>query len=140
MSVRSKERALGCEEVVKKEGGVVRIEGGGVKKCKSVVKTLKTVVKMYCIIPFTPSDPAWPALASVSLTVFAGQKDRCLILPNSAQFVSEGEDLGGAQGEDLGGAQRLSWRSTSAAGPRGRRLASSRPALLTGSTGHGLRF
>ena len=45
------------------------------------------------IAPFTPSDPAWPALASVSLTVIAGQKDRCLILPNSAQFVSEGEDL-----------------------------------------------
>ena len=36
------------------------------------------------IAPFTPSDPAWPALASVSLTVIAGQKDRCLIFPNSA--------------------------------------------------------
>jgi hypothetical protein len=30
---------------------------------------------------FTPSDPAWPALASVSLTVIAGQKDRCLDMP-----------------------------------------------------------
>ena len=49
------------------------------------------------IAPFTSSDPVWPALASASLTVIAGQKDRCLILPNSAQFVSEGEDLGGAQ-------------------------------------------
>ncbi len=48
------------------------------------------------IAPFTPSDPVWPALASASLTIIAGQKDRCLILPNSAQFVSEGEDLGGA--------------------------------------------
>jgi hypothetical protein len=38
------------------------------------------------IAPFTPSDPAWPALASASLTVIDGQKDRCLILPNSAQF------------------------------------------------------
>jgi hypothetical protein len=39
------------------------------------------------IVPFTPSDPAWPALAFVSLTVIVGhQKDRCLILPNSAQF------------------------------------------------------
>jgi hypothetical protein len=79
------------------------------------------------VAPFTPSDPAWPALASVSLTVVSGQKDRCLILPNSAQFVSEWEDLSAG-------------RSTSAAGPRGRRLASSRPAPLTGSTGRGLRF
>jgi hypothetical protein len=49
------------------------------------------------IAPFTPSNPVWPGLASASLTVVDRQRDRCLILPNSAQFVCEGEDLGGAQ-------------------------------------------
>ena len=44
----------------------------------------------------SPRPPPEPD-ASASLTVIAGQKDRCLILPNSAQFVSQGEDLGGAQ-------------------------------------------
>jgi hypothetical protein len=65
------------------------------------------------IVPFTPSSQAWPALASVSLTVIAGQKDSCLILPNSAQFVSEGGGTWAALNA------WLSWRSTSVAGPRG---------------------
>jgi hypothetical protein len=62
-----------------------------------VAKARADGLRCIVIAPFTPSDLAWPALASASLTVIAGQKDRCLILPNSAQFVSEGEDLGGAQ-------------------------------------------
>ena len=67
--------------------------------------------------PFTPSDPAWPALASVSLTVIAGQKDRrCLILPNSAQFVSEGKDLGGAQRLAIMAVDFSRWSSRSSAG------------------------
>jgi hypothetical protein len=68
------------------------------------------------IVPFTPSDPAWPALASVSLTVIAGQKDRCLILPNSAQFVSKGEDLGGAQRLAILAVDFSRWSSRSSAG------------------------
>jgi hypothetical protein len=68
------------------------------------------------VAPFTPSDPAWPALASVSLTVIAGQKDRCLILPNSAQFVSEGEDLGGAQRLAILAVDFSRWSSRSSAG------------------------
>jgi hypothetical protein len=68
------------------------------------------------IVPFTPSDPAWPALASVSLTVIAGQKVRCLILPNSAQFVSEGEDLGGTQRLAILAVDFSRWSSRSSAG------------------------
>jgi hypothetical protein len=68
------------------------------------------------VAPFTPSDPAWPALASVSLTVIAGQKDRCLILPNSAQFVSEGEDQGGAQRLAIMAVDFSRWSSRSSAG------------------------
>jgi hypothetical protein len=49
------------------------------------------------VAPFTPSDPVWPALASASLMVISAQKDLCLILPNTATYVRDGEDLGGAQ-------------------------------------------
>jgi hypothetical protein len=48
------------------------------------------------VAPCTPSDPVWQALASASLTVISGQKDRCLIFPNPAKFVHDGEELGGA--------------------------------------------
>ena len=49
------------------------------------------------VVPFTPSDPAWPALEAASLTSVDGQRDRCVIVPNSTEFASEGTDLGGAQ-------------------------------------------
>jgi hypothetical protein len=68
------------------------------------------------IAPFTPSDPAWPALASASLTVIDGQKNRCLILPNSAQFVCEGADLGGAQRLAVLAVDFSRWSSQSSAG------------------------
>jgi hypothetical protein len=58
------------------------------------------------------ADPAWPALASVSLTVIAGQEDRRLILPNSAQFVSEG----GAQRLAIKAVDLSRWSSRSSAG------------------------
>jgi hypothetical protein len=78
------------------------------------------------IVSFMPSDQVWPALASVSLTVIAGQKDGCLILPNSAQFISEGEDLGGAQRLAILAVEFSRW--------------SLRSSLLTRSTVRGLRF
>jgi hypothetical protein len=53
------------------------------------------------VVPFTPSDPAWPALASASLTRVEGQLDPCVIVTNSATFVRAGD------GPELGGAQRL---------------------------------
>jgi hypothetical protein len=46
----------------------------------------------------------------------AGQKDRCLILPNSAQFISEGEDLGGAQRLAVMAVDFSRWSSRSAHG------------------------
>jgi hypothetical protein len=49
-----------------------------------VAKALADGLRGIVIAPFTPSDPAWPALAFASLTVISGQKDCCLILPNSA--------------------------------------------------------
>ena len=49
------------------------------------------------VVPFTPSDPAWPVLEAVSLTSIEGQRDRCVIVACSTEFVSEGTDLGGAQ-------------------------------------------
>ena len=49
------------------------------------------------VVPITPSDPAWPALVSASLSHVDGQLDRCVIVPNSCEFASEGADLGGAQ-------------------------------------------
>jgi hypothetical protein len=68
------------------------------------------------IAPFTPSDPVWPALASASLTIIAGQKDRCLILPNSAQFVSEGGGLDSAQLLAILAVDFRRWSSRSSAG------------------------
>jgi hypothetical protein len=49
------------------------------------------------VVPFTPSDPAWPSLASASITRVDGQLDPCVIVANSAEFVSDGQELGGAQ-------------------------------------------
>jgi hypothetical protein len=49
------------------------------------------------VVPFTPSDPSWPTLAAASITHVEGQRDPCVIVPNSAEFVREGDDLGGAQ-------------------------------------------
>ena len=49
------------------------------------------------VVPFTPSDPTWPALAAASLTSVVGQRDPCIILPDPAAYVRVGDDLGGAQ-------------------------------------------
>ena len=50
------------------------------------------------VVPFTPSDPAWPTLAAAaSCTSVAGQRDPCVIVPNSSEYAREGDDLSGAQ-------------------------------------------
>jgi hypothetical protein len=49
------------------------------------------------VVPFTPSDPAWPTLAAASVTRVDGQRDPCVIVANSGEFVRAGDDLGGAQ-------------------------------------------
>jgi hypothetical protein len=68
------------------------------------------------IAPFTPSDPAWPSLAAASLTVIPEQKDRCLILPSSPQFIRDGEDLGGALRLAVMAVDFSRWCSRSSAG------------------------
>ena len=49
------------------------------------------------VVPFTPSDQTWPALAAASLTSVVGQRDPCIILSDPAAYVRVGDDLGGAQ-------------------------------------------
>jgi hypothetical protein len=49
------------------------------------------------VVPFAPSDPAWPTLAAASVTRVDGQRDPCVIVPNSSEYVRAGDDLGGAQ-------------------------------------------
>jgi hypothetical protein len=49
------------------------------------------------VIPFVPSDPAWPTLAAASRTSVDVQRDPCVIVLNSSEYVREGDDLGGAQ-------------------------------------------
>ena len=61
------------------------------------------------VVPFTPSDPTWPAFAAASLTTIEGQRDPCIILSDPAAYVRDGDALGGAQ-------RWPSWRSTSAGG------------------------
>ena len=51
----------------------------------------------FVVVPFTPSDPTWPALLAASLTSVDGQRDPCIVLSNLAAYVREGDDLGGAQ-------------------------------------------
>ena len=49
------------------------------------------------VVPFTPSDPTWPALAAASLTSVVGQRDPCMVLSDPAAYVRVGDDLGGTQ-------------------------------------------
>ena len=49
------------------------------------------------VVPFTPSDPRWPALAAALLTSVVGQRNPCIILPDPSEYVRVGDDLGGAQ-------------------------------------------
>jgi hypothetical protein len=49
------------------------------------------------VVPFTPSHPTWPVLEAASLSQVAGQLNRCVILPNSATYVSPGGSIDGTQ-------------------------------------------
>ena len=62
-----------------------------------VAKARSDGLRGVIVVPFVPSDPAWPTLAAASRTSVDGQRDPCIIVPNSSQYVSEGVDLGGAQ-------------------------------------------
>ena len=62
-----------------------------------VAKARSDGMRGVVVVPFTPSDPTWPALAAASLTSVDGQRDPCIILSDLAAYVREGDDLGGAQ-------------------------------------------
>jgi hypothetical protein len=49
------------------------------------------------MVPFAPSDPAWPTLAAASCATVVGQRDPCIIVPSSRTYACDGDDLGGAQ-------------------------------------------
>jgi hypothetical protein len=81
--------------------------------------------------PFTSSDQVWQTLASASLTVIDGQKDRCLILQHSAKFVCKGEDLDGAQRLAVLAVDFSHWSSRSSAGVAVPCAAHGKPSLLS---------
>jgi hypothetical protein len=62
-----------------------------------VAKARSDGLRGVIIVPFAPSDPVWPTLAAASLTRVDGQRDPCVIVPSSEEFVRNGDDLGGAQ-------------------------------------------
>ena len=62
-----------------------------------VAKARSDCMRGVFVVPFTPSDPTWPALAAVSLTSVHGQRDPCIVLSDPAAYVREGDDLGSAQ-------------------------------------------
>ena len=62
-----------------------------------VAKARSDGLRGVIVVPFVPSDPAWPTLAAASCTTVAGQRDPCVIVPNTPMYVRDGDDLGGAQ-------------------------------------------
>ena len=67
-----------------------------------VAKARSDGMRGVVVVPFTPSDPTWPALAAASLTSVDGQRDPCIILSDPAAYVRDSD----REGDDLGGAQR----------------------------------
>ncbi len=49
------------------------------------------------VVPFVPSDSALPTLVAASRTTVVGQRDQCVIVPNSLEYAREGDDPCGAQ-------------------------------------------
>jgi hypothetical protein len=62
-----------------------------------VAKARSDGLRGVIVVPFEPSDQAWPTLAAASRTSVVGQRDPCVIVPNSREYAREGNDLGGAQ-------------------------------------------
>ena len=68
------------------------------------------------VVPFTPSDPGWPALTAASLSRRDGSFDPCVVVPNSEPFVRPGDDLGGALRLAIMAVDFSRWSSRSFAG------------------------
>jgi hypothetical protein len=62
-----------------------------------VVKARSNGLRGVIVVPFVPSDSAWPTLVAASRTTVVGQRDPCVIVPNSLEYAREGDDPGGAQ-------------------------------------------
>jgi hypothetical protein len=62
-----------------------------------VAKARSDGLRGVIVVPFVLSDPAWPTLAAASCMTVAGQRDPCVIVPNTPMYVRDGDDLGGAQ-------------------------------------------
>jgi hypothetical protein len=62
-----------------------------------VAKARSDGLRGVIVVPFLPSDPAWPTLVAASRTRVVGQWDPCVIVPNSLEYACEGDDPGGEQ-------------------------------------------
>ncbi len=62
-----------------------------------VAKARSDGLRGVIVVPFAPSDSAWPTLAAASCTTVVGQRDPCVIVPSSRTYVCDGDYLGGAQ-------------------------------------------
>jgi hypothetical protein len=62
-----------------------------------VAKARSDGLRGVIVVPFAPSGPAWPTLAAASRTSVIGQRDPCVIVPNSREYARGDDDLGGAQ-------------------------------------------
>ena len=62
-----------------------------------VAKSRSDGLRGVIVVPFAPSDSAWPTLAAASRTTVVGQRVPCVIVPSSRTYVCDGDDLGGAQ-------------------------------------------
>ncbi len=47
-----------------------------------VAKLRSDGLRSVIVVPFAPSDPAWPTLAAASRTSVVDQRDPCVIVPN----------------------------------------------------------
>lgn len=100
-----------------------------------VAKARSDGLRGVIVVPFAPSDPTWPPLAAASLTSVAGQRDPCVVVPNSSEYAREGDDLGGAQRLAVMAVDFSRWSRRSFAGaaaPCGRHIESRASAPLRG--------
>ena len=101
-----------------------------------VAKARSDGLRGVIVVPFAPSDPAWPTLAAASRSSVAGQRDPCIIVPNSPEFARGGDDLGGAQRLAVMAVDFSRWSRRSYAGvvaPCGRHRESRATQPLVGS-------
>jgi hypothetical protein len=90
------------------------------------------------MVPFAPSDPAWPTLVAASRTSVVGQLDLCVIVPNSLEYAREGDDHGGEQRMAVMAVDFSRWGRRSFALPR--RAGATVSCGPSGQPLHGMRY